>query len=91
MLDSISNSHSATHVSGRRVAHLKRNAVYRAFLAADLVRGQVVLRKPTIKQAAELLKVSPAYANAAIKAADAHKRLMVLHGYEPADPVQAES
>jgi hypothetical protein len=60
MLNNPSQVPYATHVSGRRVAHLKRNAVYRAFLAADLVRGQVVLRKPTIKQAAELLKVSPA-------------------------------
>jgi hypothetical protein len=82
MLDNPSRVPSATPISGRRVAHLKRTAVYRAFLAADLVRGQVVLRKPTIGQVAQLLKVSPTYIQAALKS-DIYKRLSVVHGCEP--------
>ena len=82
MLHNPSQVPCATQISGRRVAHIKRNAVHRAFLAADLVCGYVVLRKPTTKQAAELLKVSPAYVRAAIKA-DIYKRLSVLQGCEP--------
>jgi hypothetical protein len=79
----VSHNTSATHrIAGRGLAHLKRNAVERAFMGADLVRGDVVLSKPTIKQAAELLKVSPAYVQATIKT-DIYRRLSVLQGCEP--------
>jgi hypothetical protein len=80
MLDNTSLDHCATQVSGRRVAHLKRNAAERAF-----VRGEVLLRKLTITQAAELLKVCPAYVQAALKA-DAYKRFSVVQGCEPLIP-----
>jgi hypothetical protein len=57
--------------------------VEKAFLAADLVRGQVVLRKPTIKQAAELLRVSPAYVAAVAIGDDDKARSAVLRGPPP--------
>jgi hypothetical protein len=60
--------------------------VRRAFAASDLVRGRVDLTKLTIGQAAALLRVCPAYVRAALKAAEAGERLMVLQGYKPLIP-----
>jgi hypothetical protein len=53
------------HISGRNIAHAKRSAVERAFIAADLHLGHCVLLKPTIGQAANLLQVNAAYVAAA--------------------------
>jgi hypothetical protein len=83
MLDSLSPFPNATRLTGRRVAHFKRSATERAFLAADLVTGRAQLAKPTIGQAAALLKVSPSYVDAALKAAANGERLKVLQGYQP--------
>lgn len=46
-----------TRITGRNVAHARRTAVERALLAADLHLGLYALVKPTIGQAADLLKV----------------------------------
>jgi len=82
MLNRPSQALPATQVSGRRVAHFKRTTPERAFIAADLVRGRIRLAAPTVGQAALLLKVCPAYVQAALRA-DADKRYSVLSGYEP--------
>jgi hypothetical protein len=82
MLHKPSQTPCATLISGRRLAHFKKPAVHCAFLAADLIRGDVVLRRPTVKQAAELAGVSTSYVTAALKA-DFHRRLSVLQGCEP--------
>jgi hypothetical protein len=83
MLNNTSYAYGATQLHGRRVAHIKRNARQRAFLAADLVGGRVRLTGLTVGQAAALLKVSPTYVEAAIKATDDGCRLKVLRGYRP--------
>jgi hypothetical protein len=82
MLHNPSRPSCATLISGRRLAHIKRDAVERAFLAADLVRGDAVLRLPTIGQAAELAGVCTSYVTAALKA-NIYRRLSVLQGCEP--------
>jgi hypothetical protein len=61
---------SATAVTGRNVAQAKRNAVERALLAGDIVRGRVRFADWTIGQAATILKVCPAYVAAAIAIGD---------------------
>jgi hypothetical protein len=82
MLHNPSRPPCATQISGRRLAHFKKPAVHRAFLAADLIRGDVILHRPTVKQAAELAGVSTSYVTAALKA-DFYRRLSVLQGCEP--------
>jgi hypothetical protein len=85
MLDNLSRVPCATPVTGQSISHLRYNAVERAFAGADFVRGRIVLHHPTIKQAADLFRVSPSYIEAALKA-DIYKRLSVLQGCEPLIP-----
>jgi hypothetical protein len=66
-------------VTGRNVAHKPRSAGARAFLAADLIRGKVVLERPTITQACAIVGVSYPYVKAALEAAPA-ERLDVERG-----------
>jgi hypothetical protein len=83
----------ASSVSGRQIAHGKGNAVQRALLAADIVRGKVALHRPTMGQAASLLKVCPSYVAAAVAIGDdIDARIAVLRGRRPliVPPVKAE-
>jgi hypothetical protein len=74
----------AITVTGRNVAHAKRSSAERAFLAADLHLDRAILAKPTIGQAAILLKVGRPYVAAAIAIADnADTRAAVLAGDRP--------
>jgi hypothetical protein len=71
-------------VTGRNIAHAKRSAVERALMAADLHLDRYALIRPTIGQAAELLKVCPAYVAAAARIAhDEKARDAVLSGRVP--------
>jgi hypothetical protein len=75
------------------VAHIKRRAVERAFLAADLVCDRVRLIKPTIGQAAVLLKVNRRYVAAAAAIGDDNiKRGVIVRGRRPliTPPVKSE-
>ena len=73
-----------TRITGRNVAHARRTAVERALLAADLHLGLYALVKPTIGQAADLLKVCPAYVAAAKAIAhDEKARGAVISGRVP--------
>lgn len=73
-----------TWITGRNVAHARRTAVERALLAADLPLGFYALVKPTIGQAADLLKVCPAYVAAAKAIAhDEKARGAVISGRVP--------
>ena len=53
MLYRIPSTTSIPEITGRNVAHARRSAVERAFLAADLVRDRITFVRWTIKQAAE--------------------------------------
>jgi hypothetical protein len=64
---------SPRSVTGRNIAHAVRDAGARAFLAADLVRGTVVLEKPTIVQACEITGVWYPYVRAALLATPAER------------------
>jgi SpoU rRNA methylase family enzyme len=71
-------------ISGRNIAHSKRSAVERAFVAADLHLGRYVLIKPTLAQAAKLLRVNAAYVAAAKAIAhDQAARNAVISGRVP--------
>ena len=77
-------SKQPSSVTGRNVAHGRRTAVERAFLAADLHLGRVNLVKPTVKQVAAMLTVSQAYVAAAKAVAhDERGRDAVLAGRVP--------
>jgi hypothetical protein len=72
------------NVTGRNLAHGQRSTIERALLAADLTLGRVDLVKPTIKQAAHLVGVCPAYVAAAKAIAeDPDARAAVLAGRVP--------
>ena len=45
-------------ITGRNVAHGRRTPSQRAAIAAELVSGEIVFIKPTLKQAAALFGVS---------------------------------
>jgi hypothetical protein len=66
-------------VTGQNIARKPRSAGARAFLAADLIRGKVVLEKPTIGQACAIAKVSYLYVKAALEATPT-ERLQVERG-----------
>jgi hypothetical protein len=63
-------------VTGRNIAHARRSAVARAFLAADLHVGRVHVVRPTLIQAAALTKVSVPYIQMALKANESQRRLI---------------
>jgi hypothetical protein len=62
---------------------MKRNAVGRAFTAADLVNGVVTLVRPTITQASWLAGVSCTYVDAALAIDDPDLRTLILEGHVP--------
>jgi hypothetical protein len=57
-------------IRGRSLAHGKRSATERAFVAADLHRNRIDLISPTVKQAAALANVCVPYVTAAVFVAD---------------------
>jgi hypothetical protein len=67
-------------LSGRSVAHRHLDARQRACLAADWIDGRVVLQ-PTIRQASELLGVSPTYIVTASRLSD-KKRAAISSGQD---------
>ncbi len=68
-------------ISGRDIAHGKRTAAERSFLAANLHRNRTVLFSPTVKQCAALVGVCVPYVAAAVAIAkDYAKREAVLAG-----------
>jgi hypothetical protein len=81
----VSNGTSTTpQIAGRSLAHLKRNAVERAFLGADLVDGLVCLVRPTIPQVSWLVGVNRTYIAAALGVGDnPDTRVAILEGYVP--------
>jgi hypothetical protein len=83
-LRATSNQVPHPFVTGRNVAHARRCALERAFLAADLHLGRISLVTPTIKQAATMLMVSQAYVTAAKAIAyDEKARNAVISGRVP--------
>ena len=54
-------------ISGRNIAHAKRSPGQRAILAADILTGKVKIDKPTMKQVANLLRVSTVYVERALR------------------------
>lgn len=71
-------------ITGRNIAHARLTAVERAMLAADLHLGRYALIRPTIGQAADLLRVCPPYVAAAKAIAyDTRARSGVLSGNVP--------
>jgi hypothetical protein len=73
-------------VSGQSIAHTipHLNAVRRAFIAANLHRGDEVLIRPTIPQAAALLRVSATYVNCALRREQ--QRVLIEDGVLPLMP-----
>jgi hypothetical protein len=65
-------SHSSS-ITGRNVAHGRRTPSQRAAIAAEIVKGDIVLVEPTLKQAAELLDVSVPYIRTALSATSAER------------------
>jgi hypothetical protein len=57
-------------VTGRNLAHAHRTATARAFLAADIKRGVVIIEGPTDTQLAAICRVSVPYVRAACRVAD---------------------
>ena len=77
-------STSAIPEIGRNVAHGKRNAIERAFPAADLVCGRVTFVRWTVRQAAAIAGVCRPYATAAIAVGDdRNSRIDILTGQRP--------
>jgi hypothetical protein len=74
-------------ITGRNLAHARRNPVERALLAADLASGRVVLVEPTMRQIVGLTGASPSYA-AAAAALDEGERRSVSRGWRPMIPTQ---
>jgi hypothetical protein len=64
-------------ITGHALARGHRTASQRAGLAAQLVAGERVLTKPTIKQVASLLRVSRHYVTAALKTTPAGRACLV--------------
>jgi hypothetical protein len=69
-------------VSGRNLAHGKRTPVERAFLAADIAAGRVVVVNLTARQVATMLKTNQVYVDAARRLSHA-ERSAVLDGLRP--------
>ena len=76
---SVQSPHPRT-VTGRWLAHAKLTATERAFLAADIVAGRVVVVNPTLKQAACQAGVSAVYAAAARDATPAEREAIESGG-----------
>jgi hypothetical protein len=68
MLFSPKHNPTSIPTTGRAIARRRRSTSQRAGLAAQLVAGEVVLTKPTIKQVAGLLRVNRHYVREALKA-----------------------
>jgi hypothetical protein len=71
----------AWFLTGQWLAHAKLSLVERAYLAADLHVGKALLVRPTMLDSAGLLRVSPAYAHAALRRPN--DRLLVESGAVP--------
>jgi hypothetical protein len=65
--------------TGRNVAHARRSKTKRAFLALDIARGDVVVVRPTMTQAARLVGVNLGYVHKAARMTAA-ERYAVQHG-----------
>ena len=74
-------------ITGRNIAHGKRNAIRRAFLAADLVCGRVRFVRWTVRQAAAITGVCEQYVAAAVAVGDdRNSRIDILTGHRPLIP-----
>jgi hypothetical protein len=78
----ISEQKTTASYRGRSLAHVHLSASQRAAIAAGLVTGEASLVKPTIGQAATLMKVCPAYVVTALKAG-ATERAALAAGRRP--------
>jgi hypothetical protein len=76
---------AGTSVSGRNLAHARRTASERAALAVALLRGEVHLVQPTLKQACLLAGVSPPYAAAVARLSDDARELLLAGKIRLAD------
>jgi hypothetical protein len=73
---------TAIEITGRNLAHTYRTADERALVGIDLVNGELVLVRPTMRQVAMILKVPPFRIYLAAKVArDPEKRRLVENGW----------
>ena len=63
----VQDGRRAHQITGRNLAHAHRGAHERAGIAAQMVLGEVALIKPTITQAASIVRASTTYVHEALR------------------------
>lgn len=74
---------TTTTITGNAIARCKLSGAERAFIAADLVTGRLILTEPTVGQAAALTRISRFYATVAMNITDPVMRNKVIAGIVP--------